>query len=70
MSDHVQGYHLINQRIIMIQLKTKNHPLFVFQIYAPELSYSDDDKKNFEVTLQQELNNLPRKSKLIVIGNF
>lgn len=60
----------MNQRIIMIKLKTKNVPLFAFQLYAPESSYSDDEKKNLYVALQQELNNLPRKIKLIPMGYF
>ena len=45
----------MNQRIIMIKLKTKNVPLLGFQLYAPESSYSDDEKKNLYVTLQQGL---------------
>ena len=45
----------MNQRIIMIKLKTKNVPLLAFQLYAPESSYSDDEKKNLYVTLQQGL---------------
>ena len=39
----------------MIKLKTKNVPLLAFQLYAPESSYSDDEKKNLYVTLQQGL---------------
>ena len=54
----------------MIKLKTKNVPLLGFQLYAPESSYSDDEKKNLYVALQQELNNLPRKIKLIPMGYF
>ena len=52
MSNHMEGYHLINQRIMMKQLKTKKYPLFVFQIYAPDSSYSDDERGEFYVTLQ------------------
>ena len=41
-SNHMQGYHLINQWIVMIQL----------QIYAPVLSHSEDKKEEFYITLQ------------------
>ena len=44
----------------MMHLKTQKNPLFVFQIYAPVSSYSDDEKEVFYVNLQQELNNLPK----------
>ena len=54
----------------MMQLKTKKDSSFLFQIYAPGCSYSGDEKEVFCVTLQQELNKLPRKSKLKVMGNF
>ena len=61
MSNYLQGYHLINQEIMMIKFKTKNDLLFVYQIYTPESTYSNDDKKT-SVTLQQELNNMQEKA--------
>ena len=61
MSKYLQGYHLINQEIMMIKFKTKNDLLFVYQIYTPESTYSNDDKKT-SVTLQQELNNMQEKA--------
>ena len=64
MPNHMHEYHLINQQT-MIQLKTKKDHLFVFQLYAPDSSHSDEEKKEF-----QELNILPRKSKLIVMSDF
>ena len=33
-------YNLINERIMLIQLKTVQEPLFVFQVYAPDSFYS------------------------------
>ena len=45
----------------MIKFKTKNDLLFVYQIYTPESTYSNDDKKT-SVTLQQELNNMQEKA--------
>ena len=61
MSKYLLGYHLINQEIMMIKFKTKNDLLFVYQIYTPEQTYSNDDKET-SVTLQQELNNMQEKA--------
>ena len=70
MFNHIQGYYLINQQIIMIQLKTKKELfIFFFQIYVPDSSYNADQKEKYYVTMQQEPNTMPRKSKLIVMGD-
>ena len=53
---------------MMIQLKKAQEPLFVFQIYAPDSSYRQDEKDEFLSLLQQQLNKLPRKSKKIMLG--
>ena len=55
---------------MMIQLKKAQEPLFVFQIYAPDSSYRQDEKDEFLSLLQQQLNKLPRKSKKIMLGDF
>ena len=69
MFNHIQGYYLINQQIMMIQLKTKKELIFFFQIYVPDSSYNADQKEKYYVTMQQEPNTMPRKSKLIVMGD-
>ena len=38
----LEGYDLINERMMMIQLKTAQEPLFVFQIYAPDSLFIQD----------------------------
>ena len=55
---------------MMIQIKSKKDPLFVFQIYSSDSSYRDNEKEEYYVTLQKELNNSPRKSRLTVMGDF
>ena len=54
---------------MMIQLKTKKELIFFFQIYVPDSSYNADQKEKYYVTMQQEPNTMPRKSKLIVMGD-
>ena len=63
LSQHMQGYNLVNERIMSIQLNTKTGPLFLFQIYAPDSSYNDDTKEEFFHMLQQQINALPRNSR-------
>ena len=38
LAHHLVGYTLVNERIMSIQLATRNGPLFVFQVYAPDSS--------------------------------
>ena len=47
------AYDLINERIVVIQLKTVQESLFVFQVYAPDSSYSPDLQDEFYSLLQQ-----------------
>ena len=55
---------------MIIQLKTVQEPLFVFQVYAPDSSYGQDLRDEFYSLLQQQINNPPRKSRRIFIGEF
>ena len=52
---------------MIIQLKTGTEPLFVFQVYAPDSSYSQDLKDKFYSLLQKQINKLPWK---INMGDF
>ena len=66
----LEGYDLINERIMMIQMKTAQEPLFIFQIYVPDSSYSQIEKDELFSLLQQQLNKIPRKSRKIILGDF
>ena len=63
-------FDLINERIMIIQLKTVQEPLSVFQVYASDSSYSQDLKDKFYSMLQQQINKLPRKSRKIIMGDL
>ena len=63
-------YGFVNERIMIIQLETVQEPLSVFQIYAPDSSYSQDLKDGFYFLLQQQINKLPKKSRKIIMGDF
>ena len=64
------AYDLINEIKMIIQLITVQEPLFVFQVYAPDSSYSQDLKDEFYSLLQQQINKLPVKTIKINMGNF
>ena len=55
---------------MIIQLKTVQEPLFVFQVYAPDSSYGQALKDEFYSLLQQQINNSPGKSRKIIIGHL
>ena len=45
-------------------------PLVIYQIYAPDTSYSAQDKEEFYKNLQLEINKLPRNSQIVLLGVF
>ena len=67
---HLQGYDLISQRLIMIQIQTKSDPIFIYQVYALDSTYPDEEAEAFYELLQGQINKLPRKSKIVVLGDF
>ena len=70
LAKQLADYDLINERIMIIQLKMVQEPLFVFQVYAPDSSYGQDLKDEFYSLLQQRINKPPRKSGKIIIADF
>ena len=69
-TEHLQRYDLISQRLMMIQIETKTTPLFIFQVYAPDSTYPVEEAEAFYELLQSHINSLPRKSKIIILGDF
>jgi len=61
LANHMQGYNLVNQRIMMIQLNTGS----LFPKYMHQTHHNEEDKDDFYTVLQQELTKLPKKCKLI-----
>jgi len=47
LSHHMCGYDLVSERIMSVQITTKTGPLFLFQVYTPDSSYSEDTKEDF-----------------------
>ena len=70
LAQNVTDYQSISERLISIKIDTKNGPITVFQVYAPDSSYSDIDVDIFFETLQVEINNLPKKNKYFILGDF
>ena len=63
-------YKLTSERIMSIDIETPNGILTIFQIYAPDSSYSTTDINNFYDQLQEEINNLPAKNAFVLLGDF
>jgi hypothetical protein len=63
-------YELISERIMSVTLELKDGPLTLFQVYAPDTSYSDVEIDMFYEQLQDRINLIPRKNNLIILGDF
>ena len=70
LAKQLADYDLINERIMIIQLKAVQEPLFVFQVYALDSSYGQALKDESYSLLQQQIDKPPRKSRKIIIGDF
>ena len=69
-AEHLKGYELVSERLLVIQLETSTDPLFIFQVYAPDSTYIEEEVEAFYETLQDHINKLPRKRKLVLLGDF
>ena len=70
MIKELEDCDLINERMMMMKLKTAQEPPFVFQNWTPDSSYNQDGKDELFSLLQNQLNMLPRESKKIILGDF
>ena len=56
-AENLQGYELISQRLMMVQVETSTDQLFIYQMYAPDSTYSDEENQmrstNYSKTYQQ-----------------
>ena len=64
------SYTLTSERIMSVTFKTNTGLVTIIQIYAPDSSYDDDEIENFYNILQQKIDNIPKKSTIILIGDF
>ena len=53
-----------------MKIETPTGPLTIFQKYAPNCTYSDTTLDVFYEVLQTEINKLPAKSRLIILGDL
>ena len=67
---NIVDYNCISERLISVTLSTIEGPLTIFQVYAPDTSYSESDIEEFYDCLQHHVNSLPSKNKFIVMGDF
>ena len=69
-AENLQGYDLVSERLMVIQIEKSTDPMFILQVYAPDSTYSEEEVEAFYETLQNYINRLPRKRKLVVLGDF
>ena len=69
-SENMTTYDLVSERIIMATFDTEDGQLTIIEAYAPDMSYDDDMIEEFYQTLQDRINSIPRKGKLILLGDF
>ena len=61
----------INDRLMSVRLPlTKNHCATLISVYAPTMQYPDEDKNKFYSQLRTAIDGVPRKDKLIILGDF
>ena len=61
----------INDRLMSVRLPlTKNHCATLISVYAPTMQYPDEDKNKFYSQLRTVIDGVPRKDKLIILGDF
>ena len=64
------NYNVISERIVSIEIDTTKGPLTIFQIYAPDCNYSDNDIDIFYDQIQNEINKLSRRHKYLILGDL
>ena len=70
LSKCMTSYTLTSERIMSVTFKTNTGLVTIIQVYAPDSSYDDDEIENFYKILQQKIDNIPKKSTIILIGDF
>ena len=66
----VEAIDLIAPDMMSITVHTKDESYVIYQIYAPDSSHSDEEVDCFYDKLQQKIDQRPRKSRLILLGDF
>lgn len=64
------GYNPINDRLILIKLKTKNRDITILQVYAPTTAAPDEEIEDFYNNLQETIEKVKKSDILIIMGDF
>ena len=64
------SYTLTSERIMSVTFKTNTGLVTTIQVYAPDSNYDDNEIENFYNILQQKIDNIPKKSTIILNGNI
>ena len=60
----------ISERVMSVTLQMVSGITTVIQVYAPDSTYDDDEVESFYNTLQQTIDSIPRKSTVLLMGDF
>ena len=61
----------LNDRLMTVELPlTNNRSVTLISVYAPTMQYSDEDKEKFYSELRAAIHEVPKKNKLIILGDF
>jgi exonuclease III len=69
-ADCLTDYKLISERMMSVTLDIGDGPLTIFQVYAPDTSYSDVEIDLFYENFQDQISQLARKSRYMILGDF
>ena len=64
------SYDCYTERLMSVTFDTADGALTIFQIYAPDSSYTDETSEEFYDLLQVKINSLPSKNSYMLIGDF
>ena len=64
------SYEPISPRLICATLRATPQNITVIQVYAPTTSDNEDDQEQFYEDLQRAINKAPKRSTMVVLGDF
>ena len=64
------SYECHNKHLLSATFDTVEGPITIFQIYAPDSSFSEDVVEEFYDMLQRKINAIPENQTYIVMGDF
>jgi len=64
------AYECISSRLVKITLQWDSKRVTFFTVYAPDSGYDDKYVEAFYESLQDEINKLPRREDIVLLGDF